>query len=146
MQKYILNGGIYGNLDNWVDAQQKMWRRFRLLFKGKMRSFLHELNVNKSVLQEKISETAELLTKLGLQWFLSGSNGCRSLHTHEKRSKKLECWVILRRKSQYNKVNVGSPRNNWRSFMIWKKTERQTGKGDMEQISFHNFFIYMKFL
>ena len=105
MQKYILHGGIYGNLDNRVAVQQKRrggkvryimsriflsydslkvlypilqkhcWlmpvmqvrRWFRLLFKGKMKSSLHELNVNKSMSPDKISETAELLTKLGLQ-------------------------------------------------------------------------------
>lgn len=105
MQKYILHGGVYGNLDNRVAVQQKRcggkvryimsriflpydslkvlyptlqkhrWlmpimqvrRWFRLLLKGRMKQSLHELNVNKTMAQEKIAETAELLTKLGLQ-------------------------------------------------------------------------------
>ena len=105
MQKYILHGGIYGNLDNRVAVQQKRrggkvryimsriflsydslkvlyptlqkhrWltpimqvrRWFRLLLKGRMKQSLHELNVNQTMAQEKIAETAELLTKLGLQ-------------------------------------------------------------------------------
>lgn len=105
MQEYILNGGVYGTLENRVAVQQKrsggklgyiisrvflsydslkvlypilqnhrrlmpfmqVHRWFRLLFKGRLKSSLHELNVNKSISQERISETAELLTKLGLQ-------------------------------------------------------------------------------
>ena len=104
MQEYILQGGVYGTLDNRVVVQQnkrggkiqyalsrvflkydvikfhypilkkhrwlmpimQVCRWFRLLRKGRMKQSLHELNVNKKMSQEKISETAELFTKLGL--------------------------------------------------------------------------------
>ena len=51
----------------WLMPVMQVRRWFRLLFKGRLKSSLHELNVNKTMSQEKISETVELLTKLGLQ-------------------------------------------------------------------------------
>ena len=51
----------------WLTPFMQVRRWFRLLRKGRMKQSLHELNVNKSMSKEKISETAELLTKLGLQ-------------------------------------------------------------------------------
>ena len=51
----------------WLMPIMQVCRWFRLLRKGRMKQSLHELNVNKKMSQEKISETAELFTKLGLQ-------------------------------------------------------------------------------
>ena len=51
----------------WLMPVMQVRRWFRLLRKGRIKQSLHELNVNKTMSQEKISETAELLTKLGLQ-------------------------------------------------------------------------------
>ena len=105
MQSYILQGGVYGNLDNRVAIQQNKrggkikyilsriflpyhtlkfvypilqkhkWlfpfmqvrRWFRVLFKGRMKRSLREVNTNTSVSQETQSEMAELLQDLGLK-------------------------------------------------------------------------------
>jgi len=104
LQAYILQGGVYGVLDNRVAAQQKKqggkiryvmsriflsydalkyiypvlkkhrWlmpimqicRWFRLLRKDRMKRSIYELNVNKTMSQDKIYETSNLFTKLGL--------------------------------------------------------------------------------
>ncbi len=105
MQSYILQGGVYGNLDNRVAIQQNKrggkikyilsriflpyhtlkfvypilqkhkWlfpfmqvrRWFRLLFKGRLKHSLHELNTNAVISQEKQSDAAILLESLGLK-------------------------------------------------------------------------------
>ncbi len=51
----------------WLTPIMEVRRLLRILFKGHVKKSLHELNVNKTMSQEKISETAELLNKLGLQ-------------------------------------------------------------------------------
>ena len=50
----------------WLTPIMEVRRWFRLLFKGKMKSSLHELNVNKSMSKEQIENTAQLLRQLGL--------------------------------------------------------------------------------
>ena len=51
----------------WLMPIMQVRRWFRLLFKGKMKNSLHELNVNQSMSPEKVSEIAELLVQLELQ-------------------------------------------------------------------------------
>ena len=51
----------------WLMPFMQIRRWFRLLRKGRMKQSLHELNVNKTMAQEKVSQTAELLSRLGLQ-------------------------------------------------------------------------------
>ncbi|MBQ7346482.1 MAG: nucleotidyltransferase family protein [Clostridia bacterium] len=50
----------------WLTPVMEVRRWFKLLFKGKVKSSLHELNVNKSMSEEQIENTADLLQKLGL--------------------------------------------------------------------------------
>lgn len=50
----------------WLTPIMEVRRWFKLVFKGKMKSSLHELNVNKSMSQQQIDSTADLLEKLGL--------------------------------------------------------------------------------
>ena len=50
----------------WLTPIMEVRRWFRLLLKGRIKSSLHELNVNRTMSQEKRSETADLLQKLGL--------------------------------------------------------------------------------
>jgi hypothetical protein len=50
----------------WLTPIMEVRRWFKLLFKGKIKSSLRELNVNKTMSQEQIDSTAELLEKLGL--------------------------------------------------------------------------------
>ena len=50
----------------WLTPIMEVRRWFKLLFKGKMKSSLRELNVNKTMSQEQVESTAELLEKLGL--------------------------------------------------------------------------------
>ena len=104
MSDYILNAGVYGNIENKIAIKQsqkggkmqyaisRIWlpydslkqyypilqnhkwllpimeirRWFRLLLKGRIKSSLHELNVNRTMSQEQVSGAADLLKKLGL--------------------------------------------------------------------------------
>lgn len=50
----------------WLTPFYEVRRWFKLLFKGRMKSSLHELNVNKSMSKEQTDNTADLLSKLGL--------------------------------------------------------------------------------
>ena len=50
----------------WLTPIMEIRRWFKLLFQGKVKSSLHELNVNRTMSQEQISGTADLLKKLGL--------------------------------------------------------------------------------
>lgn len=50
----------------WLTPIMEVRRWFKLLFQGKVKSSLHELNVNRTMSQEQISGTADLLQKLGL--------------------------------------------------------------------------------
>lgn len=54
------------NKHKWLTPVMEVRRWFRLLRKGRMKQSLHELNVNKTMSQEQISGTADLLQKLGL--------------------------------------------------------------------------------
>ena len=51
----------------WLFPFMQVRRWFRLLFKASAKNALRELSVNQTVSQDKISETTELLNKLGLQ-------------------------------------------------------------------------------
>lgn len=50
----------------WLTPIMEVRRWFKLLFQGKVKSSLHELNVNRTMSQEQIAGTADLLQKLGL--------------------------------------------------------------------------------
>lgn len=50
----------------WLTPIMEILRWFKLLLKGRVKSSLHELNVNRSMSQEQITNTTELLEKLGL--------------------------------------------------------------------------------
>lgn len=50
----------------WLTPIMEVRRWFKLLFQGKVKSSLHELNVNRTMSQEQIAGTANLLQKLGL--------------------------------------------------------------------------------
>ena len=50
----------------WLTPIMEVRRWFKLLFKGSVKSSLHELNVNRTMSQEQIAGTADLLQKLGL--------------------------------------------------------------------------------
>ena len=50
----------------WLTPVMEIRRWFRLLRKGRMKHSLQELNVNKTMSQEQIAGTADLLQKLGL--------------------------------------------------------------------------------
>ena len=54
------------NKHKWLLPVMEIRRWFRLLLKGRMKSSLHELNVNRTMSQEQIAGTADLLQKLGL--------------------------------------------------------------------------------
>ena len=54
------------NKHKWLTPVMEIRRWFRLLRKGRMKQSLHELNVNKTMSQEQIAGTADLLQKLGL--------------------------------------------------------------------------------
>ena len=54
------------NKHKWLTPVMEIRRWFRLLRKGRMKSSLHELNVNRTMSQEQIAGTADLLQKLGL--------------------------------------------------------------------------------
>ncbi|MBE6553125.1 MAG: hypothetical protein E7666_02165 [Ruminococcaceae bacterium] len=54
------------NRHKWLLPIMEICRWFRLLRKGGVKSSLHELNVNRTMSQEQVSETAALLQKLGL--------------------------------------------------------------------------------
>ena len=50
----------------WLTPFMQVRRWFKLLFQGKVKSSLHELTVNRTMSQEQVAGTAELLQKLGL--------------------------------------------------------------------------------
>lgn len=50
----------------WLTPIMEVRRWLKLLFQGKVKSSLHELNVNRTMSQEQIAGTADLLQKLGL--------------------------------------------------------------------------------
>lgn len=50
----------------WLTPIMEVRRWFKLLFQGKVKSSLHELNVNRTMSQEQVAGTADLLQKLGL--------------------------------------------------------------------------------
>ncbi len=50
----------------WLTPIMEVRRWFKLLFQGKVKGSLHELNVNRTISQEQIARTADLLQKLGL--------------------------------------------------------------------------------
>ena len=54
------------NQHKWLTPVMEVRRWFRLLRKGRMKQSLHELNVNKTMSQEQVAGTADLLQKLGL--------------------------------------------------------------------------------
>lgn len=51
----------------WLTPIMEVRRWFKLLFKGHVKSSLRELSINQSMSQEKITQTAELLSELGLK-------------------------------------------------------------------------------
>ena len=51
----------------WLTPIMEVRRWFKLLFKGRAKSSLHELSVNQTISREKVSQTAELLSELGLK-------------------------------------------------------------------------------
>ena len=59
---------IYPILQNhkWLLPIMEIRRWFRLLLKGRIKSSLHELNVNRTLSKEQITGTTDLLQKLGL--------------------------------------------------------------------------------
>ena len=50
----------------WLTPIMEVRRWFKMLFRGKIKSSLHELNVNRTMSQEQIAGTVDLLQKLGL--------------------------------------------------------------------------------
>lgn len=51
----------------WLTPIMEVRRWFKLLFKGRAKSSLHELSVNQTISREKVSQAAELLSELGLK-------------------------------------------------------------------------------